>query len=131
MAEGWSRHLRGEVVAPFSAGIAPKGLDPIAVEVMATAGVDISSQRSKHIDEVASVIFDWVVTVCGNAEKECPVFPGRTRVVHKGFDDPPMLSVKTKNLEETLKHYARVRDEIRDFVTTLPEGLKYLYHGHT
>ena len=115
---------------PFSAGIDPKGLDPLAVEVMAAAGVDISSQRSKHIDEVAAISFDWVVTVCKKADKNCPVFPGQTRVVHKGFDDPPVLATKTKNLEDPLKHYARVRDEIMAFVTTLPHGLKDLHQGH-
>src|SRR5512146_401298 len=82
MAEGWARHLHGEVIEAYSAGVEVHGLDPRAVRVMAEAGVDISGQRSKHVEEVRDVPFDYVVTVCDRARKSCPLFPGRTKVVH-------------------------------------------------
>jgi arsenate reductase len=123
MAEGWARHLKSDVIEPLSAGIEPKGLDPNAVKVMAEAGVDISAQRAKHVDEVRDIVFDYVVTVCGHANEHCPIFPGKTRVVHVGFDDPPRLAEGAKTPEEALAHYRRVRDEIRSFVESLPEAL--------
>ena len=89
MAEGWARRLKGDTIEPYSAGIEPHGLDPRAVQVMAEAGVDISGQRSKHLDEVKDIRFDCVVTVCDQAREACPLFPGRTKVIHVGFDDPP------------------------------------------
>ena len=124
MAEGWARHLKGDVIEPYSAGIEPRGLDPRAVEVMAEAGVDISQQHAKHVDELGGIEFDWVVTVCGHAHEHCPSFPGPTRVVHVGFDDPPQLAAGAKTEGEALAHYRRVRDEIRAFVERLPEALR-------
>ena len=88
MAEGWTRHLKGDFIVPYSAGVSAKGLDPRAIQVMAEAGVDISGQQSQNISEFSGVALDIVVTVCDNARESCPVFPGRTRVVHAGFDDP-------------------------------------------
>ena len=87
---------------------------------MAEAGVDISSHRSKHVRELMGIAFDYVVTVCDNANEQCPFFPGKTKVVHVGFDDPPRLAANAKTEEEALAHYRRVRDEIRDFVQKLP-----------
>jgi arsenate reductase len=124
MAEGWARHLKGDRIEAFSAGVDPKVIDPFAVRVMAEAGVDISGQGSTHVDEVSQVAFDYVVTVCGHAHENCPVFPGRTRVVHVGFEDPPRLAEGAREERERLAPYRRVRDEIRAFVETLPEGLK-------
>jgi arsenate reductase (thioredoxin) len=92
---------------------------------MAEAGVDISGQRSKHVDELRDVSFDFVVTVCGHAHENCPVFPGKTSVVHVGFDDPPALAAKATTEEERLAPYRRVRDEIRTFVQGLPESLTH------
>jgi arsenate reductase (thioredoxin) len=123
MAEGWTRHLKADRIEPSSAGVDPKGIDPLAVRVMAEAGVDIRSQRSKHVDEVKHILFDYVVTVCDRASENCPIFPARTRVIHAGFEDPPRLARETRNEEERLRPYRRVRDEIRAFVETLPEGL--------
>jgi len=123
MAEGWTRHLKGDVVEAHSAGIGTHGLNPLAVRAMAEAGVDISGQRSKLASELAGVEFDVVVTVCGHANEHCPVFPGKTRVVHVGFDDPPALAAGARTDEEALAHYRRVRDEIRAFVETLPDAL--------
>ncbi len=123
MAEGWARRLKGDVIEAYSAGIAPKGLDPRAVRVMAEVGVDIAEQRPKHVDELQDVDFDVVVTVCGRANERCPTFPNGTRVEHVGFDDPPTLARGAKDEAEALVHYRRVRDEIRAFVETLPGGL--------
>jgi arsenate reductase len=123
MAEGWAKKLKGDVIEPYSAGIETHGLNPNAVKVMAEAGVDISSQRSKHLDEVKDINFDYVVTVCDNAHENCPIFPGKTRQVHAGFDDPPRLAKNAKTEDEALNVYRRVRDEIKDFVQTLPETL--------
>jgi arsenate reductase len=123
MAEGWARALEAAEMEPFSAGIEKHGLNPLAVKVMAEAGVDISGQRSKTVAELGGARFDLVVTVCGHANENCPVFPGRTRVVHVGFDDPPKLAAGAASEEEALEHYRRVRDEIRAFVKTLPESL--------
>ncbi len=124
MAEGWTRHLKGDVVEPYSAGIEPRGIDPRAVTVMAEVGVDISRQSSKHVDEFKGTAFDFVVTVCDHASEHCPIFPGDTQVVHVGFEDPPKLAENAETEEEALGHYRRVRDEIRAFVQTLPAALE-------
>jgi arsenate reductase (thioredoxin) len=122
-AEGWARHLRGDVLEPYSAGIEARGLNACAVRVMAEAGVDIAGQRSKRLDELKGITFDCVVTLCDHAQEHCPVFPGRTKAVHVGFDDPPVLARGARTEDEALAHYRRVRDEIRAFVETLPESL--------
>lgn len=123
MAEGWARHLKSGVLEAYSAGTAPHGLKPLAVKAMAEAGVDISSQHSKSVRALGDVEFDYVVTVCDAASEACPVFPGRAKVVHLGFDDPPKLAASAKSEREALPHYRRVRDEIRAFVEKLPEVL--------
>ena len=123
MAEGWTRYLKSDCVEVCSAGIETHGLNPVAVKVMAEAGVDISGQASQLAAEFEAVDFDVVVTVCGHAHEHCPVFPGNTRVVHVGFDDPPKLAMDANNEEEVLDCYRRVRDEIRAFVETLPGAL--------
>ena len=123
MAEGWTRYLKSDCVEVCSAGIETHGLNPVAVKVMAEAGVDISGQASQLAAEFEAVDFDVVVTVCGHAHEHCPVFPGNTRVVHVGFDDPPKLAMEANNEEEALDCYRRVRDEIRAFVETLPGAL--------
>jgi len=129
MAEAWARVLLGDLVEPYSAGVAPSTVDPKAVKVMAEAGVDISGQRSKHLDEVSSLDFDYVVTLCDDARQSCPIFPARIRVLHKSFDDPPLLALKAKDEEEILRHYRRVRDEIRQFVESLRDFVPELGGG--
>lgn len=123
MAEGWAMKLKGDVIEAYSAGIETHGLNPNAVKVMAEAGVDISSHRSKHLDKVKDIDFDFVVTVCDHASENCPVFPGKTKTVHAGFDDPPKLAENAKTDDEALDCYRRVRDEIKSFIETLPESL--------
>jgi len=90
---------------------------------MAEAGVDISGHFSKTVSELQTMDSDYVVTVCGHADEKCPLFPGRTKVVHVGFDDPPRLAKEMNTEEEKLDCYRRVRDEIRKFVETLPESI--------
>jgi arsenate reductase len=124
MAEGWAKHLKIDLIDVYSAGLSPKPLDLRAVQVMAEAGVDISNHHSKHLDELKNIQFDYVVTVCDNAHESCPVFPGKTKVVHVSFDDPPRLAKQAKNKEETLNSYRRVRDEIKSFVEKLPQILQ-------
>ena len=124
MAEGWARHLKSDVIEAFSAGIETHGMNENAVRVMKEAGVDISEQRSKHVNELLEVPLDYVVTVCDHANEHCPIFPRRVKHVHAGFDDPPRLAKTAKTEEEALGHYRRVRDEIRAFVETLPHALE-------
>jgi len=124
MAEGWARHLKGDAIDVWSAGIETHGMNPNAVKVMAEAGVDISGHHSKHLSEVKHIPFDWVITVCDNANESCPVFPGNVKRFHVSFDDPPRLAKNAKTEEDAMSHYRRVRDEIRTFVSKLPENLQ-------
>ncbi|MFO0827563.1 MAG: arsenate reductase ArsC [Phycisphaerales bacterium] len=124
MAEGWARELRGTSIDPYSAGTHPTTLNPLAVRAMGEAGVDISRQTSKHIDDLAHIPFDFVVTVCDSAREACPVFRGGATIVHVGFDDPPRLARDARDVAEALPHYRRVRDEIRRFIESLPASLR-------
>ena len=121
IAEGWARHLKGDVIEPYSAGIHPIGVNPRAIKVMAEAGVDISGQTSKHIDELPGIDFDYVITLCDNARGHCPVFSGKAKVIHKPFDDPYFASGSE---EQILTTFRKVRDDIRTFVETMPESLE-------
>jgi len=89
MAEGWTRHLKGDVIAAYSAGVEPHGMNLRAVKVMAEAAVDISGQASKHIDTLQGIEFDYVITLCDQANESCPFFPGKTRRLHKGLTIHP------------------------------------------
>lgn len=122
MAEGFARHLRGDDMDVWSAGVETHGLNPHAVKVMAEAGVDISSHVSKLVADLPEQDFDLVITVCGHANEHCPFFAGNVRRMHAGFDDPPRLARDAKTEEEALDHYRRVRDEIREFVLGLNVG---------
>ena len=123
MAEGWARHLKGNIIEPYSAGIVAHGLNPRAVRVMKEAGVDISKHTSDEVESMMGVSFDYVVTVCGHADKHCPIFPSKAKVIHIGFDDPPSLATSAESEDEVLSHFRRVRDEIRAFIEALPESL--------
>jgi arsenate reductase len=123
MAEGWTNHLKKGEIETSSAGIVRHGMNPYAVKVMQEAGVDISAHTSKTLDDLPSLEFDAVVTLCGHANETCPFFPGPVRRVHQGFDDPPSLCAGMTDEEEILAVYRRVRDEIRLFVEGLPENL--------
>lgn len=124
MAEGFARSLKSSEIDAYSAGVERHGLNPDAVRVMAEAGVDISGQSSKTVDELPSLRFDYVVTLCGHASENCPFFPGATKRLHVGFDDPPSLAKNAKNEEERLAPYRTVRDAIRRFVEAMPGNLQ-------
>lgn len=128
MAEGWTRALKSDRIEVYSAGIETHGLNPNAVKVMAEAGIDITTQKSQHIDEFKDVKLDYVITVCNHAHETCPWFPANCEVIHVGFQDPPKMAKELAenggSEEEQLDCYRAVRDEIKAFVETLPESLK-------
>ena len=124
MAEGWARHMHPDAIEACSAGTAPTTLNPRAVQVMAEAGVGIGSQTSKHVDDLAGREFDYLITVCGHADEQCPVLAGAQRRLHVGFDDPPRLAQDAATEEQALAPYRRVRDEIRDWIKNLPADLE-------
>jgi len=109
MAEGLLRHMAGDRFEVASAGVSPTKLRPEATEVMREIGIDISQQRSKAVDDLVDREFDYVITVCDNANEQCPVFPGTTNRVHWSFDDP--AAVEGDELDR-LAVFRRVRDEI-------------------
>jgi arsenate reductase (thioredoxin) len=117
MAEGWAKHLKADSIEPYSAGIKPIGVNPRAIKVMAEAGVDISDQTSKSIDELGGIIFDYVVTLCDNARQSCPIFPGKAKMIHRSFTDPYYAKGSE---EQILAEFRKVRDEIKAYVETLP-----------
>lgn len=120
MAEGWARHLKSDVIEAYSAGVWPAGVSSRAIQVMAEAGVDISSQTSDHVDDFKTIDFDYVITLCDNAREQCPVFPGNARMIHRAFDDPTFVMGSEEVITAAFR---RTRDEIRAFVETLPESL--------
>jgi arsenate reductase len=124
MAEGWTRHLKEDEIEVWSAGVEVHGLNPVAVKVMAEAGVDIANHQSTHVKDVLDIPFDYVITVCDHARESCPIFPGPVKKIHKSFDDPPALAKFAKSEEDVLASYRRVRDEIRRFVELLPGSLE-------
>ena len=123
MAEGFARALRPDALEPYSAGVERHGMNPLAVRVMAEAGIDISGQKSKLVSELPTKDFDYVITLCTAAQGACPGFSGRTTVVHHAFDDPPSLAAGVESEEKVLEIYRRVRDEIKEFVLALPDNL--------
>ncbi|MGL4944329.1 MAG: arsenate reductase ArsC [Thermoguttaceae bacterium] len=123
MAEGFARHLKSGLIEAYSAGVETHGLNPHAVAVMREVGIDISNHRSKHVDELQDIEFDYVVTVCGHAHESCPLFRGGAKVVNVGFDDPPKMVAAFSSDDAKLACYRKVRDEIKDFVEQLPEIL--------
>ncbi len=124
MAEGWARALKGDLFEVESAGIETHGMNQNAIKVMGEAGIDISGHHSKTTADLINNEFEYVVTVCDHASENCPYFPAKTRIIHRGFDDPPRLAKNAASEEEALDHYRRVRDEIKAFIETLPEALK-------
>ena len=110
IAEGLLRHDGANRFEVASAGVEPTRVRPEAVEVMSEIGIDISDYRSKSVDEFAGQEFDYVITVCDNANEHCPIFPGNTKRIHWSFDDP--AAVEGDN-DIRLSVFRRVRDEIR------------------
>jgi len=124
MAEAWTRHLKGDQFDPYSAGIEIHDIDSRAIRVMAEIGIDMSGQRSKNVETLQDIEFDYVVTVCDHAHEACPFFPAKKRLLHRAFPDPPVLAQTAQNEEEALAHYRAVRDQIRTFVEEFPRILE-------
>jgi len=117
MAEGFLRHDSGDRFEVSSAGTNPKPVRPEAVAVMREIGIDISAQRSKHVNDFAGQSFDYVLTVCDNARENCPVFPAATRMIHRDFPDPAALDAPEA---ERLALFRLVRDDLRAFLRSFP-----------
>ncbi len=124
MAEGWMRHLHGDRFQVYSAGTRAQGLNPLAVRVMAEQGVPIDHHHSKTVNEIGEIDFDYVITVCDNASKNCPVFTGRVIRLHHPFEDPPFLARNARSPEEIVECYHRVCRQIRDWTKGLPDRLQ-------
>jgi arsenate reductase (thioredoxin) len=123
MAEGLGKSLWNQKIEWYSAGIEKHGLNPLAVKAMEEIGIDISHHHSKTLDDLKEISFDLVITVCSNANQTCPIFPGNTKTIHKGFDDPPLLARDCSTEEEAIIHYRRVRDQIKSFIENLDQYL--------
>ena len=123
IAEGLLRHLAGDRFEVHSAGTQPKGLAKHTVEVMREIGIDVSGQRSKHVDEFAGQPFDYVITVCDSARQSCPVFPGGGQRIHWDVEDPADAELRG---EPTAQAFRDARDELRrriqEFLRTEPSG---------
>jgi len=113
MAEGFLNHLFSDRYEAFSAGTRPDKVHPLAIDVMAEVGVDISQQHTKSIEEMLDHYFDIVVTVCDSAREECPLYPGGTELIHHDFEDPASYDGP---VEERIERFRRVRDEIRAWI---------------
>lgn len=120
MAEGLLRHEAGDRFEVFSAGTSPSAVRPEAIAVMRELGIDLGSQRSKHVDSFRGQSFDYVLTVCDHARESCPIFSGEALRVHRGFEDPAVVA---GSKEERLAVFRRVRDEIREYLRAFPRGL--------
>lgn len=105
-----------EQIEAYSAGTEPTVINPRAIDVMSEIGIDISGLMSKSVDDLGESAFDLVITLCGDAQENCPYFPGETEVMHIGFEDP----AKATGTEEEIRDiFRRVRDEIRDSIPAL------------
>ena len=109
MAEGLLRHLANDRFAVASAGVSPTHVRPEAIMVMSEIGIDISQHHSKSVDEFTGQEFDYVITVCDNANEQCPIFPGNTERIHWSFDDP---AAAEGDEQARLAVFRRIRDEI-------------------
>ena len=112
IAEAFLNSLYALKYKAYSAGVKPSNVNPYAIEVMKEIGIDLSKHTSKSIEEFKGAYFDYVVTVCDNAKENCPFFPGK-KVIHKSFKDP---STAKGSIEDILKVFRKVRDEIKDFI---------------
>jgi len=119
MAEGLLRHLAGDRFEVHSAGTKPTSVRPEAIAVMREAGIDISTHRSKHVDEFAEMAFDYVLTVCDHARESCPVYPGHTKRLHRSFEDPAAVQGSE---HERLAAFRRVRDQIKAYLAGFPDN---------
>jgi arsenate reductase (thioredoxin) len=123
MAEGFAKALKNEKYKFYSAGTKKHGLNPRAVQVMEEVGIDISKHHSKTTDDLKNEKMDFIITVCSDADENCPYFPGG-KIIHVGFDDPPTLTKTMTDEEAILCVYRRVRDEIKAMVENLEMHLE-------
>lgn len=123
MAEGLAKNLLSEHFESFSAGIKTHGINPYAVKAMGEIGIDISTQKSQLLSEFDHIQFDYIITLCSHAHESCPTFPSDTKVIHHPFDDPPKLAANEESEEAKLSHYIRVREEIKEYLNSLPQAL--------
>jgi len=121
IAEGWAKHLKGDIVDAYSAGVAPGTLNQMAVKVMAEAGVNISTQRPKHVDELKGIDFDYVVTVCDNARENCPIFLRKTKHFHKTFEAPSFMVGTEQQIRAA---FVKLRDQMKEFIEKMPQILE-------
>jgi len=119
MAEGLLRDMAGNQFEVASAGVSPSSVRPEAIEAMKEVGIDISSHTSKSVDEFVDQEFDYIVTVCDNANERCPVFPGKTTRIHWSFEDPAEAG---GTLEDRLKVFRSVREKIREKLEAFARG---------
>jgi arsenate reductase (thioredoxin) len=119
MAEGLLRHDAGECYEVESAGTRPSTVRPEAIAVMQELGIDISGQRSKHVDEFRDRTFDYVLTVCDNAKESCPIYPGQANRLHHSFEDPASAEGPE---EDRLSAFRGVRDQIREYLRRFPNS---------
>jgi len=116
MAEAWLRVIAGTRFDVFSAGLEPHGVNPFTIKVMEETGYDMSEHRSKHLEEyIGKIDFDYLITVCGNADERCPVFPGMGTRLHWPFDDPAAIEGSD---EQKLAFFRKIRDQIKEKIQT-------------
>lgn len=116
MAEGYLRFFAGDQAQVYSAGVAPHGVNPLAIQVMAEDGIDISHHTSNHVDEYTAIPFDYVITVCDNAREQCPHFPSSAEKIHHSFPDPGRsYSGGPADTVDALASFRQVRDQIKLF----------------
>lgn len=125
MAEGFGKKFFSDEFDIYSAGIEKHGMNPRAMKVMSEKGIDLNHHSSKTLSDLGTMKFDYVFTVCGHANENCPVFLGQAKVIHVGFDDPPKLAIGLSDEDKILDQYRRVRDEIETFIINIK---KFIAH---
>lgn len=115
MAEGYLQTFAGNRAEVLSAGVAPHGVNPLSIQVMAEDGIDISHHTSNHVDEYAAIPFDYVITVCDNAREQCPLFPSSAEKIHHSFPDPGIASPDDHPNIDALSSFRQVRDLIKAY----------------
>jgi arsenate reductase len=116
IAEALAKSILGDRFEVYSAGIEKHRLDEYAVKVMGEMGIDMSSHYSKTIEELGDIQADYVVTVCDNAQENCPYFPAQVKLMHRSFEDPPARAAGLETEGEKLEIYRKVRDQIKEYI---------------
>lgn len=118
MAEGIMRYFRADEFEAFSAGTEPKGVHPKAAEILREIGIDISNQRSKHLDEFADQTFDYIITLCDHAAQSCPAVLRKGNLIHHSFSDPAAVAGDDEALTDAFR---KVRDRLKEFILAFDE----------